>query len=58
MAEKLNIALGSQVFTEANARWDELLASDEGQLVLDKLADEALAEIRAGHAEPTILAKV
>ena len=40
--------------TDADARWDELLASDEGQLALDKLADEALAEIRAGNAKPMI----
>lgn len=35
-------------YTEADAKWDEMLASEEGQQVLDKLADEALAEIRAG----------
>ena len=37
-------------YTESDLRWDELLASEEGQLALDKLADEALAEIRAGTA--------
>lgn len=37
-------------YTEADARWDELLASEEGQQALDMLADEALAEIRAGNA--------
>ncbi len=41
-------------YTEADARWNELLASEEGQLALDKLADEALAEIRAGNARPMI----
>ena len=41
-------------YTDADARWDELLASDEGQLALDKLADEALAEIRSGIAKPMI----
>ena len=46
------------VYTEADACWDELLASEEGQLALDKLADEALAEIRAGHAKPMIFTEV
>lgn len=44
-------------YTEADARWDELLVSEEGQLALDKLADEALAEIRAGNAKPMILGR-
>lgn len=39
---------------EANAFWDELLASEAGQNVLDKLADEALAEIRAGNAKSMV----
>lgn len=38
-------------YSESDIRWDELLASEEGQLALDKLADEALAEIRAGNAK-------
>jgi hypothetical protein len=37
-------------YTEADARWDQLLASEEGQLALDRLADAALASIRAGEA--------
>lgn len=41
-------------YTEADARWDELLASEEGQRVLDKLADEALTEIRAGNVKPMV----
>lgn len=41
-------------YTEADARWDALLASEEGQLVLDKLADEALADIRAGKVRPMV----
>lgn len=41
-------------YTEADARWDELLASEEGQRVLDKLADEAVSEIRAGNANEKI----
>jgi hypothetical protein len=31
-----------------NARWDALLATDEAQALLENLADEALAEHRAG----------
>ena len=31
-----------------NARWDALLATDEAQVLLEELADEALAEHRAG----------
>lgn len=38
------------VNTESDARWDALLATEEGQLALEKLADEALADIRAGKA--------
>lgn len=44
-------------YTESDARWDELLASEEGQLALEKLADEALAEIRAGKASPIIFSE-
>ena len=35
-----------------NARWDTLLATDEAQVLLEKLADEALAEHRAGKTQP------
>lgn len=35
-----------------NARWDALLATDESQHLLEKMADEAWAEIQAGHARP------
>jgi molybdenum cofactor biosynthesis enzyme MoaA len=35
-----------------NARWDTLLATDEAQASLEKLADEALAEQRAGKTKP------
>lgn len=37
-----------------NARWDALLATDESQALLDKLADEALAEHRAGKTKPML----
>ena len=35
-----------------NARWDALLATDEAQALLEKLAEEALAEHRAGQTKP------
>jgi len=35
-----------------NARWDELLATDSSQTLLEKLASEALAEHRAGKTRP------
>ena len=35
-----------------NARWDALLATDEAQALLEKLAEEALAEHRAGNTKP------
>ncbi|RLT44403.1 MAG: hypothetical protein DWI57_03295 [Chloroflexi bacterium] len=38
--------------TDNDARWDALLASDVGQNALDRLADEALAAIRAGESRP------
>ncbi len=37
---------------ESNARWDALLATDESQRLLEKMADEALAEIQAGRTRP------
>lgn len=35
-----------------NARWDALLATDEAQTLLEKLAQDALAEHRAGKTKP------
>lgn len=35
-----------------NAHWDALLATDESQDLLEKLAEEALAERRAGKTKP------
>ncbi len=35
-----------------NARWDALLTTDESQALLERLADEALAELRAGRTRP------
>ena len=37
-----------------NARWDALLALDESQRLLEKMADEALAEIQARRARPMV----
>jgi len=39
-------------YTEDDARWDALLATEESQRLLEKLADEALAEIEAGQVRP------
>ena len=38
--------LDNLVETETDAKWDTLLASDEGQTALDQLADEAVATIK------------
>lgn len=35
-----------------NAQWDALLATDAAQILLENLADEALAEYRAGSTRP------
>ena len=35
-----------------NDRWDALLATEESQALLEQLADEALAEYRAGKTKP------
>lgn len=35
-----------------NARWDTLLATDKSQALLERLADEALAEFWAGKTRP------
>ena len=37
-----------------DARWDSLLASEEGQALLERLAGEALTEHRAGRTRPLI----
>ena len=41
-------------YTENDQRWEALFASEESQNALDKLADEALADIRAGKASAMI----
>lgn len=40
--------------TEENNRWDKLLARDDSQILLERMADEALAEINAGLAKPMV----
>jgi hypothetical protein len=37
-----------------NARWDELLASEESQAWLEKMAEKARAEHRAGKSRPMV----
>jgi hypothetical protein len=44
-----------QEYTEDDARWDALLATEESQRLLEKMADEALSEIEAGQATPIVL---
>lgn len=45
---------GDQEYTEDDARWDALLATEESQRLLEKLADEALSEVEAGQARPMV----
>jgi len=40
--------------TEGDVRWEAIFASAEGQMTLDRLADEALAEIRTGKAQAMV----
>lgn len=42
--------------TDDDVGWDALLASEKGQNALDRLADEALASIRAGESRPIVFA--
>ena len=57
LAESLAREDESMLETQAeNARWDALLATDESQALLEKLADEALAEHRAGLTKPMAFA--
>jgi hypothetical protein len=37
--------------SQGDTRWDALLASDESQRLLEKMADEALGEIQRGRAQ-------
>lgn len=38
----------------ADARWEALLASEESQQLLEKMADEAWTQIQAGQAKPMV----
>ncbi len=40
--------------TEEDERWDALLSSPESQQLLEKMADQALVEMRAGRAGPLV----
>ena len=42
---------------EENKRWDNLLASPEAQSMLNRLADQALSEHRAGKTTPRLPGK-
>ena len=44
--------MSEEEISAENARWDTLIATDESQRLLEKMADEALAEIKAGRARP------
>jgi hypothetical protein len=46
---------GDQDYTEDDARPDALLATEESQRLLEKMANEALSEIEAGQARPLTL---
>jgi hypothetical protein len=46
--------MGDPEYSEDDARWDALLATEESQRLLEKLADEALSEVKAGQARPMV----
>lgn len=52
LTEKLTQAEDAAALEDDNAQWDALLATDEAQSLLEKLANEALAEHRAGKTKP------
>lgn len=52
LVEELTGAESAAEIAAENARWDALLATEEAQDLLDKLADEALEEHRAGKTTP------
>ena len=57
LAESLAREDESMFATQAdNTRWDALLATDKSQALLEKLADEALAEHHAGLTKPMAFA--
>jgi uncharacterized lipoprotein YmbA len=52
--EEIVYDVSEEEIVAENSRWDALLATDESQRLLEKMADEALAEIQAGKARPMI----
>jgi hypothetical protein len=52
--DQLDEGESQELMAEGDARWDALLATDESQRLLEKLADEALADIQAGRARPMV----
>ena len=48
---------GDREYTEDDARWDALLATEESQRLLENMADEVLSEIEAGQARPMVFAE-
>jgi len=52
LSEKLLQAERAPEVEADNAQWDALLATDKAQALLEQLADEALAEHRAGKTRP------
>ena len=40
--------------TAEDARWEALLARDDSQRLLERMADEALTQINAGQATPIV----
>jgi hypothetical protein len=51
-AELLDEEESEEQIAAENTRWDALLASKESQRLLEKMADEALADIQAGRSRP------
>ncbi len=52
--EQLDQGESQEEIAAENAEWDALLATEESQRLLEKLAGEAEAEIKAGHARPIV----
>ncbi len=52
LVEQLVVAENLAEVETDNEQWDVLLATDDAQNLLDKLADDALAEHRAGKTRP------
>jgi hypothetical protein len=54
LSEELIRDEGLTATEEDNAQWDSLLATDQSQVLLDKLAGEALAEHKAGKTKTMV----